>query len=227
MLVHLVATLALVLVACLMLWAGFRRAGRPMPRYLLPMTAGAVAIGYGVYAEYTWGARTADALPDSFVVLQRVDERSALAPWTWLAPRVVRLSAIDAAAVRTHPEHPTLRLVEVYLLERFHPTRRVTQLVDCAERRRADVAAGDVFGADGLPSDPDWRTVGYDDALLRGACASAGAHRRSPGPATVVRGRGRGRGRPIASTARPTERTPPPDARSARRRPSRTVRSSV
>lgn len=173
MLVHLVATLALVAVACLMLWAGFRQLGRAMPRYLLPMVAGVVAIGYGIYAEYTWGARTVRALPEDFVVLQRVDERSALAPWTWLVPRVVRLSAIDAAAVRTHPAHPALRLADVFLLERFHPTRRVAQLVDCESLRRADLEAGDAFGPDGLPPGLAWRDVGAEDAIVRGVCEAA------------------------------------------------------
>ena len=172
MLVHLVATLALVLVACLTSWAAFHRLGRPMPRYLLPMTAGTVAIAYGVYAEYTWGSRTAAALPDSFVVLQRIDERSALSPWSWVLPRTVRLSAIDGAAVRRHPAHPELRLLEVFLLERFHPTRRVAQLVDCLGGRRADLAAARVFSADGLPDGLDWRVVGTDDDVVREACAA-------------------------------------------------------
>ena len=170
MLFHLVATLALALVGCLMLWTVFRHLKRPMPRYLLPMTAGVVAIGYGVYAEYTWGTRTVDALPDSFVVLQRIDERTALAPWTWLVPRVVRVSAIDTAAVRRHPAHPELRLLDVFLLARFNPTRRVAQLVDCDAGRRADLAPDDAFGADGLPPDVAWRDAGVDDPIVRGAC---------------------------------------------------------
>ena len=180
MLVHLVATLALAVVACLALWTGFRHAGRRMPRYLLPMTAGVVAIGYGVYAEYTWGARTVAALPPSFAVVRRVDERAALAPWTWLVPRTVRIAALDTAAVRTHPGHPRLRLLDVLLLERFHPTRRVTQLVDCAGGRRADIGAGDALGPDGLPPDALWRDVGADDPIVRGACGATGDARRAP-----------------------------------------------
>jgi len=172
MLVHLVATLALATVACLTLWSLARSFGRPLPRYLLPMMAGSVAIAYGVYAEYSWASRTVDGLPASFVVLQRGDERTALAPWTWLVPRTVRLATIDTAAVRRHPEHPELRLLDVVLLERFHPTVRVTTLVDCAGGRRADVGAGQAFDADGLPAGLGWREVGAEDDLVRAVCTT-------------------------------------------------------
>lgn len=170
MLVHLVATLALVVIACVLLWAVFHHLGRAMPRALLPIVAGSVAIGYGIYTEYSWGWRTEDALPDSFVVLKRVEERSALAPWTWLVKPVVRLSAIDLSAVRRHPAHPDLRLLEVFLLERFYPARHVAQLVDCAGARRADIVADEGLDADGLPTKPLWRVAGPDDALISKAC---------------------------------------------------------
>ena len=172
MLVHLVATLAVALVACLLAWALGRRFRRPLPGYALPMVAAGVAIGYGVYAEYSWAGRTEAALPGSFAVLQRVDERSAFAPWSWLVPRVVRLSAIDTAAVRRHPSHPELRLLDIVLLGRFQPTRRVAQLVDCDGERRADLATGATFGADGLPAEIRWRERAVDDPVVLGACAA-------------------------------------------------------
>lgn len=172
MLVHLVATVALATVACLTLWSLARALRRPLPRYLLPMIAGSVAIAYGVYAEYSWASRTVAGLPASFVVLQRGEERTALAPWTWLVPRTVRLATIDTAALRRHPEHPELRLLDVVLLERFHPTVRVTTLVDCAGGRRADVVTGQPFTADGLPAGLDWREVGAEDRIVEAACGT-------------------------------------------------------
>ena len=160
------------IVSCALLWAGFRHLGRSMPRYLLPMMAATVVIGYGVYAEYTWNARTTGALPASYEVLVRGEERTALAPWTWIWPRAVRLSAIDLDAIRHHPTHPELRLVEVFLLERFHPTRRVRQLVHCADQRGADVAHEPVFTSNGMPVAHNWRAVDTDDRLLVAACGT-------------------------------------------------------
>ena len=173
MLVHLVATIALAVVACLLLWAIGRRFRRPLPGYALPMVAAAVAIGYGVYAEYSWASRMEAGLPASIVVLSRVEDSSALAPWTLLLPRVERFSAVDTTALRRHPAHPELRLAEVLLLQRFHPVRRVPQLVDCAGARVADVPPDGGFDAEGLPADPRWRS-GEDEARLVTAVCEAG-----------------------------------------------------
>ena len=174
MLVHFVVTVAIAVVACLMLWALFHTLRRPMPRYLLPIVAGSVAIGYGIQAEYTWSERTAGVLPDSFAVLSTVEDRSAFAPWTWLVPKTVRFSAIDADAVGRHPAHPELRLVTVLLFERFHPVRRVPQLIDCAGGRRADPGDGRAFAEDGLPESLVWRDFEAEDApLLELSCRTA------------------------------------------------------
>jgi len=173
MLIHLVVTFALIVLACVSVWAVWHRLGRPMPRYLLPMTAAVVAIGYGVYAEYSWGERTEATLPASFVVLQRIEDSSALSPWSLLIPRTVRLSTIDTAAVKRHPAYPELRLFEVMLFERYHPVRRVGQLVDCVAGRRADMMDGEGLAANGLPEDIRWRDAGMDDRIVAAACTSA------------------------------------------------------
>ena len=173
MLVHFVVTLAVTVVACLMCWAVFHTLRRPMPRYLLPLIAGSVAIGYGIQAEYTWGSRTAGVLPDSFAVLREVEDRSVFAPWTWLVPKVVRFSAVDTAAIGRHPSHPDLRLVDVLLFERFHPVRRVPQLIDCAGERRADPGDGRAFTVDGLPEELVWRAFDEGDALPEAVCGTA------------------------------------------------------
>jgi len=173
MFVHLFVTIAIAAIACLMFWAIGRHLNRPLPGYALPMVGALVAIGYGIYAEYSWGGRTEEALPDSFVVLQRIEARSAMSPWTWLVPATVRLSAIDASAVRRHPAHRELRMLDVLLFERFYPVRRITQLVDCAGARRADLTADEAFATDGLPAQPNWRDVDADDQVISATCADA------------------------------------------------------
>ncbi|MEL7115964.1 MAG: hypothetical protein AAGP08_10295, partial [Pseudomonadota bacterium] len=43
-----------------------------LPKWVMPVAAGAAMIGVAISNEYTWGARTADGLPDGLVVVEEV-----------------------------------------------------------------------------------------------------------------------------------------------------------
>ena len=170
MIVRLVAATVVAATAVLVTWAVYRTLGRPMPRAAWPILIAASLIGYGVYDEYTWRARTVAALPDSAIIVGEGASRSVLSPWALLLPRTDRLSIVDRGAVRTHPGHPDMRLVGLVLLERLHPTLRVDEIVDCAAGRAAVLGTNPEFGDDGLPVGVRWTALDAGDARLAAAC---------------------------------------------------------
>lgn len=180
MLVHLVVTVLLAGIACLLLWVFCRQTGRHLPGYALPMVGASIAIAYGVYAEYSWASRMESGLPASIVVLERIDDRSALAPWTWIVPRVERFSAVDLSAIRRHPEYPNLRLSDVLLLQRFSPVLRVPQLVDCEQQRVTDVPTGNGFSQGGLPDGIEWQEREASDNFVSAVCSEKARELSTP-----------------------------------------------
>ena len=182
MIVRLVAATVVAGAVLLTAWGIQRARGRPMPRSAWPLLLAASLIGYGVYDEYSWRSRTVAALPASAVVVGEGASRSVLSPWALALPRIDRLSVVDRAAVRTHPEHPDLRLAEVVLLERLHSTLRVEEIVDCANGRAAVLGASPEFGDDGLPVGVRWTALEPGDAHLDAACGKLTPARSSASP---------------------------------------------
>ncbi|MEZ5841724.1 MAG: hypothetical protein R3D02_15295 [Hyphomicrobiales bacterium] len=150
----------------------YRMAKRKPPRWMLPAAAGLSMIGFQAWNEYSWFSRTADLLPDTVEIGQTYANASLLQPWTYIAPRVDRFSAIDRATVRRNPQAPGFALAEVLLIGRLAPTAKTLQIFDCEMARRADITAATEFGDDGLPKNLQWVEVEADDALRRIACSA-------------------------------------------------------
>lgn len=140
--------------------------GGRLPRWAMPVAAGAAMIGMAVTLEMTWAARTVQGLPEDVAVAQTVSENAWWRPWTYLWPQATRLMAIDTATVRTNDVAPDTRLVDVYLLARWQPTRRLPQLIDCTTGARADV--NDAALAD--PASASWQPVPASSTLVELAC---------------------------------------------------------
>lgn len=163
---ELVATFAAGIAAAgLALIAGHLSGGR-LPRWFVPVAAGAAMLGYAIWSEYTWADRTMDALPDGFELLATVEETRFWKPWTYLVPQTTRFMVLDRAGVQTRADAEGVLLADVYLFARWTPPAKRPQLVDCAEGARADVSAAAL-------ADPDkarWRSVGDDDPLMEALC---------------------------------------------------------
>jgi len=139
---------------------------RRLPRWLMPVAAGAAMIAYAVWSEYSWADRTVSGLPPGVVEVARIEDRIAWKPWTYLAPQATRLMAVDAGAAARRPDTPEIRLVTLYLFARWQPTRSVPVLVDCAAPARADTS--DAALED--PAAADWRPLSPDDPLIGAVC---------------------------------------------------------
>lgn len=137
-----------------------------LPKWLTPVAAAAAMIGFTIWSEYTWAARTSAELPEGFGVVETVSESRAWKPWTYFAPQVTRLVVLDTATVRTKPEAPDTRLVNLYFFARWRPTASMPQLINCSEGARADVS--DQALAD--PEAATWIALGLDDPLITTVC---------------------------------------------------------
>lgn len=144
--------------------------GRRLPKWLMPVGAGAGMIAMTISNEYTWFDRTAERLPEGIAVAMTVEEQSWLRPWTQAAPYVKRFVAVDTAGMRTHPGQPDLRLVDLYFFGRWSPVNLTPWLVDCAQARSAVLIDGASFAADGSVTDADWQTMPPDDPVLGQVC---------------------------------------------------------
>lgn len=148
-----------------------RRMIPAVPKWVVPVAAGAGMLGYSIWSEYTWRDRTVAALPDGVVVMEEIESRALWRPWTYAAPQVLRFSAVDAAAARRNPSAPGLVMANVILMQRFAPTIVAPVLVDCAEGRRADIADGVDFDDDGVPVVEAWRPMDEEEPLRAALCA--------------------------------------------------------
>lgn len=110
-----------------------------LPRWSVPVAAGLAMISYAIWSEYTWALRTTNGLPAGLVVVQAVEESFVWKPWTYVRPQIRRLVAADPATMRTNPNTPHLRLVDLYFFARWKRLVKVPQLVDCQTASRADV----------------------------------------------------------------------------------------
>lgn len=151
--------------AGLALLIGHLSRGR-LPRSFVPILAGLAMILYAIWSEYSWAARTLKTLPDTFEVVNAVEEVKFWKPWTYVVPQVTRMMVLDRAGVQTNPAVPEILLVEVYLFGRWAAPIKRPQLVDCAKAARADVS--ETALAD--PAQAEWVIAGKDDPLIGALC---------------------------------------------------------
>ena len=137
-----------------------------LPKWAMPVAAGGAMIAMSIFLEMTWANRTAETLPEGVVVAETLSETAWWRPWTYVWPQATRMMAVDTDTVRTNPDAPGTRLVDLYLFARWQPPARVAQLIDCEAKARADVT--DAALAD--PGAADWLLLGDDNDLAEITC---------------------------------------------------------
>lgn len=134
-----------------------------LPKWIIPVAAGAAMLGTTISNEYSWFSRTSANLPEGLAVVQTVESRAIYRPWTYLVPYVSRFIALDAANMRTNSDQPDLKMADLYFFGRWAPVQSVQVMVNCITGQRADPALGD-------DSPPVWRDVTLDDPIVLGVC---------------------------------------------------------
>ncbi|SDC94741.1 hypothetical protein [Ruegeria marina] len=170
MFLELVGTLVAGLAIAGVVMALNRFTGGRLPRWLAPVAAGCGMIGVTIASEYGWYTRTRANLPETMRIVEEVESRALYRPWTYVAPFVGRFAAIDAGSVRTNPSQPGQRLVDLYFFGRWAPVTKLPVLVDCDGHRRASLAGGAEFAADGSVAEADWRRPPPDDPVILATC---------------------------------------------------------
>lgn len=140
-----------------------RMAGGRIPKWMVPVTAGAAMLGTTISSEYSWFSRTSGALPDGVEVVQTVENTAFYRPWTYLAPYTHRFIALDTVNVRANTEDAALFMADVYFFRRWGTVQSVELMVNCGTGQRADPAFGD-------GGDPVWRDAGAEDPIVSVVC---------------------------------------------------------
>lgn len=133
-----------------------RRAGRPWPKWVMPLGIALSMIAFATWNEYSWASRVKAQLPERVMVVAEGQTRSAMRPWTYLAAPVTRLALIDPNAVREDDQGR--KIVPVMLLQRWKRSVTVEQGIDCAN----DMTR---------PPEQDWGEAVTGDPAFAAICA--------------------------------------------------------
>lgn len=170
---ELIGTLVAGVAAALLVWAVNRTLKGRLPKWLMPVAAGAAMLLATISSEYGWFARTQANMPEGLVVAESIEEKALYRPWTYAKPYVSRFVAVDRATMRTHPDQPDQRIVDLVFYGRWARTAKAPVLYDCAGGRRADIVDGVEFGENGEVLNVIWLDVPAVDPILKAACEEA------------------------------------------------------
>lgn len=170
---ELIGTIMAGVAMALLVWALNRVLKGRLPSWLIPVSAGLAMLVATISSEYGWFERTKATMPEGMVVAQSIEEQVFYRPWTYAKPYVSRFVAVDQAAMRTHPDQPDKRIVDLVFYGRWARTAKVPVLFDCAAARRADIVDGIEFGTGGEVLGADWIEMSKEDPVLRAACEEA------------------------------------------------------
>ncbi|WP_299923660.1 hypothetical protein [uncultured Pelagimonas sp.] len=137
--------------------------GGRLPKWLVPVGAGAAMLIAGISSEYSWFSRTSGNLPEGIEIAETGESKALWRPWTYVFPMTNRFVAADTGNMQTNSETDGLYLVDLYFFGRWRAVQVVEVMVDCNGHRRADPVLGD-------GSDPLWRDVGPQDSVVKTVC---------------------------------------------------------
>lgn len=140
-----------------------RLTGNRLPKWLIPVAAGAAMLGTTISSEYSWFSRTSENLPEGLSVVQTAESTAFYRPWTYAVPYINRFIALDGANLRTNADQPDLKMADLYFFGRWQPVQLVQVMVNCTTGKRADPALGD-------DSPPVWRDVPEGDPIVTAVC---------------------------------------------------------
>lgn len=173
MLIEFVATIACGIGAAGIAMALRVISGKRVPGWAVPISAGVAMLGFTLWSEYTWFDRTTAALPESVAVVQSYTHKSSFRPWTYVVPMTDRFSAVDRAALRRNANVEGQVMAELLLISRQSSNGSVPVLIDCAARRRGNIADGAEFDDQGRVIGAEWTDLDEGDPLLGIVCEPA------------------------------------------------------
>lgn len=150
-----------------------RRIIPALPRWLVPVVAGATMLAVSISLEYSWFSRNSAALPEGVEVATVHENTAFWRPWTYAFPYVDRFIAVAQVGALQNEAAKDQRMTSLYIFGRWTPTRRLRAVFDCQMGRRADLLPGVALAEDGSVPETAWIDTGRDDPVTRTACAGA------------------------------------------------------
>lgn len=147
-----------------------RRFVPALPRWFIPIGAGATMLAVSISLEYSWFSRNSAALPVGVVVATVHENKAFWRPWTYAVPYIDRFIAVDRVGMLLNDAAEGQHMTSLYVIGRWTPTRRIRAIFDCETGRRADLLPGVVLSDDGSVPAGAWVNTGLDDAVTRAAC---------------------------------------------------------
>lgn len=147
-----------------------RLMGGRLPRWLMPVAAGAAILLFAIRMEYSWFNRTIADFPESVVVTETHQARGFWRPWTYIFPLTDRFVAVDTAALRLNPDVPDQRMADFLFFGRWQPARTMPMVVDCAARRGAPLGESVTFESSGAVAEAQWAPIPEGDAAFEAIC---------------------------------------------------------
>ncbi len=144
--------------------------GQRLPRWIVPVFAGAGLLGFTVWSEYDWFSRVSSELPEGVIVVTAEKQSSPLRPWSYLAPMTTAFIAMDTTATIAHPDAPSLRLVRLYSIVRWQGATEGLMIVDCANSRQVLVTESVEVTTEGELTGGTWISAGSEDRVQSAAC---------------------------------------------------------
>lgn len=141
-----------------------------LPRYLVPVFAGAGMLGFQIFSEYSWYSHQLSLLPQGVVVVKAVEEKTSWRPWTFIKPQVSRFMALDVKNSAANSQNPELVLANLYLFERRQTAINVKLVLHCPTKQRANYSEQLVLPAAGAAPGPDFIAIGADETTLLTLC---------------------------------------------------------
>lgn len=154
-------------IALLLRWLSNNKA----PKWLIPVFAGSGMLGFQIQAEYSWYPHQLSLLPQGVEVVREVQEQSWYRPWSYLWPQTLRFMAADMKNAAANQQYPGVILVDLYFFQRRAVARRVTQVIDCRHKARADFYEQLAMLQPGQPPGPDWVKLADNDPLFETVCS--------------------------------------------------------
>ncbi|PXA71572.1 hypothetical protein [Vibrio sp. 11986-1-5] len=143
---------------------------KKLPKWIIPVFAGAGMLGFQIYSEYNWFSHQRSLLPAGVEVIRTAQESSGWRPWSYLYPQTLRFVAADVNNASVNQRYPALVLVDLYFFERRMSARRVPQVVDCEAGARADFSDDLLIPATAENITSGWHKLATDDRLLLLLC---------------------------------------------------------
>lgn len=138
----------------LILW---RLSRRRLPRGVIPICAGLAMIAATIGQEYGWFDGVRSSMAEDLVVLSTREQQAWYQPWTYVWPWVRGFVSYSPSETVATAEGADVFAVQLRIQERWLPQAVVPIVVDCMERRWADITPEMAFGPDGVPDTAEWR----------------------------------------------------------------------